>query len=83
MSNVTSSWVLVEIVVWFCWWPPEKPWAYQAGNHNRTHDLKYVHDWRVISYFGLSQQRQKLGELSAGPTYKLLSRFKVIEDVYR
>ena len=21
--------------MWFCWWPPEEPWAYQAGSHRK------------------------------------------------
>ena len=34
MTNITNSKVIVDIVVWFCWWPPEKPWAYQADSHS-------------------------------------------------
>ena len=33
MINTTNRRVIVDIVMWFCWWPPEKPWAYQAGSH--------------------------------------------------
>ena len=33
MTNITNSRVIIDIVMWFCWWPPEKPWAYQAGSH--------------------------------------------------
>ena len=29
-----NSRVIIDIIVmWLCWWPPEKPWAYQAGSH--------------------------------------------------
>ena len=31
MSNLTNSGEIIDIVAWFCWWPPEKQWAYQAG----------------------------------------------------
>ena len=30
---ITKSRVVIDIVMWFCWWPPEKPWSYQAGTH--------------------------------------------------
>ena len=33
MTNITNSRVIIDIVMWFCWWPPEKSWAYQAGSH--------------------------------------------------
>ena len=33
MSNTTNSRVIIDVVVCFCWWPPEKPWTYQAGSH--------------------------------------------------
>ena len=33
MTNITNNRVIIDIVMWFCWWPPEKPWAYQAGSH--------------------------------------------------
>ena len=33
MTNITNSRVIIDSVTWFCWWPPEKPWAYQAGSH--------------------------------------------------
>ena len=36
MINITNSRVIIDIVMWFCWWPPEKPWAYQAGSHWMT-----------------------------------------------
>ena len=32
MTNITNNRVIIDIVMWFCWWPPEKPWAYQAGS---------------------------------------------------
>ena len=32
MTNITNNRVIIDIVMWFCWWPPEKPCAYQAGN---------------------------------------------------
>ena len=38
-TNITNSRVIIYIVMWFCWWPPEKPWAYQAGSHNTLWDL--------------------------------------------
>ena len=34
MTNITNNRVIIDIVMWFCWWPPEKPWAYQAGSHS-------------------------------------------------
>ena len=33
MTNITNSRVIIGIVIWFSWRPPEKPWAYQAGSH--------------------------------------------------
>ena len=33
MTNIANSRVIIDIVMCFCWWPPEKPWAYQAGSH--------------------------------------------------
>ena len=35
MTNITNNRVIIDIVMWFCWWPPEKPWAYQAGSHSQ------------------------------------------------
>ena len=32
MTNIPNSRVIIYIVMWFCWWPPEKPWAHQAGS---------------------------------------------------
>ena len=32
MTSITNSRVIIDFVMWFCWWPPEKPWAYQAGS---------------------------------------------------
>ena len=32
MTNITNSRVIIDIVMWLCWWPSEKPWAYQAGS---------------------------------------------------
>ena len=37
MTNIANSRVVIDIVMWFCLWPSEKPWAYQAGSHD---DLK-------------------------------------------
>ena len=34
MTNMTNSRVIIDIVMWFCWWPSKKPWAYQAGSCN-------------------------------------------------
>ena len=28
MTNIANSRVIINIVMWFCWWPPEKPWTY-------------------------------------------------------
>ena len=33
MPNITNCSVIIDIVMWFCWWPPKKPRAYQAGSH--------------------------------------------------
>ena len=41
MANIANNRVIIDIVMWFCWWPPEKPWAYQAGSHTL---LKYFND---------------------------------------
>ena len=41
MSNVINSRVILDIALWFCLWPPEKPKAYQAGNQltGTTHKM--------------------------------------------
>ena len=33
MTNITNRRVIIDIVMWFCRWPPEKPWAYHVGSH--------------------------------------------------
>ena len=43
MTNITNSRVIIDVVMWFCWWPLEKPWAYQAARHD---DLPYE-DWKT------------------------------------
>ena len=35
VTNITNSRVIIDIVMWFCWWAPEKQWTYQAGSHRR------------------------------------------------
>ena len=25
-TKITNSRMIIDIVMWFCWWPPEKPW---------------------------------------------------------
>ena len=41
MTNITNNRVIIDIVMWFCWWPPGKPWAYQAGSH-KIQDESYA-----------------------------------------
>ena len=49
--NITNSRVIIDIVVWFLWWPPEKPWAYQAGRHKKNR-ISIKHDpWVSVWYF--------------------------------
>ena len=48
-TNITNSRVIIAIVMWFCWWPPEKPWAYQAGSHYRA--------WMTSTPFILQSQQ--------------------------
>ena len=43
MTDITNSRVIIDVVMWFCWWPLEKPWAYQAARHD---DLPYE-DWKT------------------------------------
>ena len=48
MTNITNSRVVINIVMWFCWWPPEKPCAYQAGSHINDITKIYrtlIHPW--------------------------------------
>ena len=36
MTNITNNRVIIDIVMWFCWWPTEKPWAYHCQPDNLT-----------------------------------------------
>ena len=54
-TNITNSRLIIDIVMWFCWWPPEKPWAYQAGSLDvwlKTFPVKFLTSpmciWSVV-----------------------------------
>ena len=50
MTYIANSRVIIDIVMWFCWWPPEKPWAYQAGSHKHCSSipkLQWCNCWRL------------------------------------
>ena len=34
MSTMIHSRLIIDVALWFCWWPPGKPMTYQAGTHN-------------------------------------------------
>ena len=45
--------------MWFCWWPPEKPWAYQPGSHMYCPSpTRYMLPWSQmlpVMYFSHTQ----------------------------
>ena len=54
--NLFSCDDVIIIVMWFCWWPPENPWAYQAGSHNEMHPYPHSHPhqtqvWTLLSHY--------------------------------
>ena len=56
MTKITNSRVIIDIVMWFCWWPPEKPWAYQAGSHKVfEYKNKYWYIYDLLKSHEISQ----------------------------
>ena len=67
MANIANNRVIIGIVMWCCWWPPEKPWAYQAGSHFYC-QLSWIcfHTWHFSKWStGLRQISQyiEFGEI--------------------
>ena len=52
MTNITNNRVIIDIVMWFCWWPPEKhgliklaatmSWNILSKQHQGAHELQYI-----------------------------------------
>ena len=46
MTNIANSRMIIDILMWFCGWPSQKPWAYQAGSLIRW-GTGYMHQWHT------------------------------------
>ena len=54
MTNIRNSRVILDIVMWFYRWPPEKPWAYEAGSDDnqitKTSKKARLHQYNINNY---------------------------------
>ena len=51
VTNITNNRVTIDTVMRFYFWPPKKPWAYQAGRHSRNMCLTFCcsFNWKLIT----------------------------------